>query len=49
MRSTPPSGFSWPVIMRNIVVLPAPFAPMTPTIPPRGRLKVSSSNSSLSP
>ena len=48
-RSVPASGFSWPVIMRNRVVLPAPLGPMTPTMPPGGRLKVRSSMSSLSP
>ena len=32
----PSSGFSAPVIMRNSVVLPAPFGPMMPTMmPPR--------------
>ncbi len=30
----PASGLSCPVIMRNNVVLPAPFGPMTPTMPP---------------
>ena len=45
----PASGFSWPVIMRNSVVLPAPFGPMTPTMPPGGSLKVRSSISRLSP
>src|SRR4030065_158091 len=33
----PWSGFSWPVIMRNSVVLPAPFGPITPTRPPACR------------
>jgi hypothetical protein len=32
----PLSGLSWPVIMRNSVVLPAPLAPITPTMPPGG-------------
>ncbi len=35
--------------MRNSVVLPAPFGPMTPTMPPGGSLKVRSSISRLSP
>ena len=35
--------------MRNSVVLPAPFGPITPTMPPGGSLKVRSSISSLSP
>ena len=35
--------------MRNSVVLPAPFGPITPTMPPRGRRNVRSSNSRLSP
>ncbi len=35
----PESGFSWPVIMRNSVVLPAPLGPMMPTMPPGGSLK----------
>jgi hypothetical protein len=30
----PASGFSWPVIILNSVVLPAPLGPMMPTIPP---------------
>ena len=42
------SGSSAPVIMRNSVVLPAPFGPMTPTIPPGGSLNERSSISSLS-
>ena len=45
----PSSGFSWPVIIRNSVVLPAPFGPITPTMPPGGSLKVRLSISSLSP
>ena len=49
LAASPPSGFSWPVIMRNSVVLPAPFGPMTPTMPPGGSLKFRFSNSSLSP
>ena len=36
MRMAPESGFSAPVIMRNSVVLPAPFGPITPTMPPGG-------------
>ena len=47
--SLPASGFSWPTIILNSVVLPAPFGPMTPTMPPFGRLKVMSSKSRLSP
>ena len=35
-----------PVIIRNSVVLPAPFGPITPTIPPRGSVKFTSSISS---
>src|SRR5438552_188452 len=34
---------------RKSVVLPAPFGPMTPTMPPRGSEKLRSSKSSLSP
>src|ERR1043166_4916661 len=45
----PASGLSCPVIMRNSVVLPAPFGPITPTMPPGGSLKVRSSISRLSP
>ena len=48
-RSSPASGFSSPTIMRKSVVLPAPFGPITPTMPPGGSEKVRSSNSSLSP
>jgi hypothetical protein len=48
-RSAPESGCSWPVIMRKSVVLPAPFGPITPTMPPRGSENDRSSNSSLSP
>ena len=40
IRIAPESGFSCPVIMRNSVVLPAPFGPMTPTMPPGGSLKL---------
>ena len=39
----PLSGLSWPTIMRNSVVLPAPFGPITPTMPPGGSLKERSS------
>ena len=49
IRSVPASGFSCPVIIRNSVVLPAPFGPMTPTIPPRGSVKLRSSIRSRSP
>ncbi len=38
----PPSGFSCPVIIRNSVVLPAPLGPITPTMPPRGSVKLRS-------
>ena len=38
MRSVPASGSSAPVIMRKSVVFPAPFGPITPTIPPGPRL-----------
>ena len=48
-RMVPVSGFSWPVIIRNSVVLPAPFGPMTPTMPPGGREKAMFSNSSRFP
>ena len=43
------SGCSSPAIMRNSVVLPAPFGPITPTMPPGGSLKERSSISSRSP
>jgi hypothetical protein len=35
--------------MRNSVVLPAPFGPMMPTMPPAGSEKLSESISSRSP
>ena len=35
--------------MRNSVVLPAPFGPITPTMPPRGSVKVTSSMRRTSP
>ena len=35
--------------MRNKVDLPAPFGPITPTIPPGGKLKDKSSINKLSP
>jgi hypothetical protein len=45
----PAVGFSWPVIILNSVVLPAPLGPMTPTMPPGGSLNSRSSISSRSP
>jgi hypothetical protein len=39
MRDLPASGCSSPVSMRNSVVLPAPFGPMMPTMPPRGTVE----------
>ena len=45
----PVSGWSWPVIRRNIVVLPSPLGPITPITPPGGSRKLRSSNSSRSP
>ncbi len=45
----PSSGCSWPVSMRNSVDLPAPFGPITPTMPPGGMVKSRFSISSLSP
>ena len=48
-RIEPWSGFSAPVIILNRVVLPAPFGPMMPTMPPGGSLKFKSSISTLSP
>ena len=41
-------GLFLPVIMRNNVVLPAPFGPITPTIPPGGSAKFMSSTSRFS-
>ena len=38
MSIVPESGFSWPVISLNKVDLPAPFGPMTPTMPPGGKV-----------
>src|SRR6185295_4378846 len=45
----PASGVSWPTIMRKRVVLPAPFGPMTPTMPPGGSANERLSMSRLSP
>ena len=47
--SVPPSGVSWPAIIRKSVVLPAPFGPTTPTMPAGGSENVRSSTSSRSP
>src|SRR3954449_9941730 len=49
MRRSPASGVSSPAIMRNSVVLPAPFGPITPTIPAGGSENVRSSKSRRSP
>jgi hypothetical protein len=49
IQSAPPSAFSCPTIIRNSVVLPAPFGPITPTMPPRGSLNERSSISTRSP
>ena len=43
----PLSGVSSPTSILNKVVLPAPFGPITPTIPPGGSRKSKSSTSSL--
>ena len=48
-RSVPESGDSSPAIIRKSVVLPAPFGPITPTIPAGGSEKVRSSKSNRSP
>ena len=48
-RTSPPVGSYTPVITLNTVVLPAPFGPITPTMPPGGSLKVRLSISRLSP
>ena len=47
----PSSGFSTPVSILNNVVLPAPFGPITPTIPPGGSWndKLSINNFSSNP
>ncbi len=49
MSIEPLSGVSLPVMSLNSVDLPAPLGPITPTMPPGGRVKLRSSNSSLSP
>ena len=43
-RASPLSGSSWPAIMRKSVVLPAPFGPITPTMPPGGQRRSSRSS-----
>ena len=48
-RSSPASGASSPAIIRNSVVLPAPFGPITPTIPAGGSENSRFSNSRRSP
>ena len=48
-RNDPASGVSWPTMIRNSVVLPAPFGPMTPTMPLRGSVKARSSKRRRSP
>ncbi len=45
----PESGCSRPWIILNSVVLPAPFGPITPTMPLRGSVKLRSSIRSFSP
>lgn len=45
----PESGVSSPWIILKRVVLPAPFGPMTPTMPLRGSVKLRSSMRTLSP
>jgi hypothetical protein len=49
VRISPESGFSTPVSMRKSVVLPAPFGPMMPTMPPAGSLNDRLSMSRRSP
>ena len=49
MRIEPPSGCSSPMIIRNSVVLPAPFGPITPTMPAGGKENERSSINSFSP
>ena len=49
MIKSPVSGFSSPAIILNSVVLPAPFGPTIPTIPPLGISKLKSLNKTLSP
>ena len=49
IRSSPESGFSSPAIIRKRVVLPAPFGPITPTMPAGGSENSRFSNSSRSP
>ena len=39
-RTSPESGGSAPIMILAIVVFPAPFGPITPTMPPRGSSKV---------
>ena len=48
-RNAPASGLSSPMIILANVVLPAPLGPMTPTMPPRGRVNVMSSKRTRSP
>ena len=48
-RSSPASGSSSPAIIRKSVVLPAPFGPITPTMPPGGSENDRSSTSRRSP
>jgi hypothetical protein len=48
-RTLPPSACSSPTIVLNSVVLPTPFGPMIPTMPPRGMLKLRPSMRTRSP
>lgn len=44
----PELAFSSPMMMRIVVVLPAPLAPTKPVSAPRGTVKLTSSNTSRS-
>ena len=48
-RTCPPCGVIWPVVMRKLVVFPAPFGPSSPRILPGSALKDTSATAVIAP